>query len=74
MAFGDGAANHYATGAQDPDPAPNQKGHAEMAGGSNSASTGRNDPMPGAHPLTGTELPSNTGGTGNIHRGGRGRN
>jgi hypothetical protein len=73
MAILTGAANKYGSGAQEPDPAPNQKGHEEMGGERNAASTGRNDPLPGAHPLTGTELPSRSGGDGNIMRGGRGR-
>jgi hypothetical protein len=67
----------YLKGAQDPQVAPNQKGHGEAASpGSGSASSGRNDPMPASHPLTGTTLPQGTEagsdpGRGTIMKGGR---
>lgn len=65
-----GEANQYDKGAQAPDPAVNQKGHAEMGGQTNPESTGRNQSVPSSHPLTGTVLPeSNT--SGNIQHGNR---
>jgi hypothetical protein len=64
----------FRAGAQNPDPAPNQKGHQETGGQVNDASTGRNGAGAGGnHGVSGTVLPETTGaGQGTVRKGGRG--
>jgi hypothetical protein len=64
----------YRAGAQPPRVHPQQKGHEEMGGQTNTESTGRNGSSAGAmHPLTGTVMPETTGaGQGTVRKGGIG--